>query len=134
MTKATYEERVATAIHNALRQLGIASEATFPQLQIRAYHFINIDDFDKSYHLCIPLKQSKRLCYQSRDHFAYAYALKHLNRANNLARAGHITKATQLIVMVIRYFIKHSEKSFIEERVAPYTFAIKMIKSEVPIE
>jgi len=123
--RAVYEQRVSEAIHRALKVLNIISEAKFPQIQLRAYHFINVEDWDKSYHLCIPLKAMKRLCYVSRDHVAYTFALRWLNEANNLARSGWIDKAAQKITRAIRYFIKFSEKTYIEERTAPYMFTIR---------
>jgi len=128
--KAVYEQRVSEAIHRALRILSITSDAKFPQLQMRAYHFINVEDFDKSYHLCIPLRQSKRLCYLSRDHVAYTMTLKMLNEANNLARRGWVEKAAEKIARAVKYFIKHSEKIYVEERVAAYTFTIRAPTNE----
>lgn len=134
MSGTVMEERVSQAIHWALKQLNIISEANFPQIQVRAYHFINIDDFDKTFHLCIPLKQSKRLCYQTRDIWAYTYVLKQLNKANNLARSGYIIRASRLFYNAIKYFIQRSERTYMEERVSPYTFAIKILKSQEVVE
>jgi hypothetical protein len=118
------ETRVAKVIKDALKDLNIDTQAEFPQLHLRAYHFINVKDWDKTYHLCIPLEQSKRLCYRSHDHYAYTYALRKANEANNLARKGKLVKARMLFRRAINYFIEHSTMKYIEERVAPYTFRI----------
>jgi hypothetical protein len=123
------ELRVARAIREALKELNIESHAEFPQLHIRAYHFINVKDWDKTYHLCVPIEKSKRLCYRSHNHYAYTYALKRANEANNHARKGSMRKAKKLFRKAIRYFIERSDQIFIEERIEPYTFRIKLIKS-----
>jgi hypothetical protein len=123
------EMRVARAIKEALRELGIETYAEFPQLQVRAHHFINVKDWDKVYHLCIPIEKSKRLCYRSHDHYAYVYALKKANEANNIARKGSIKKAKKLFRKAIRYFIERSDQIFIEERIEPYVFKIRLLKS-----
>jgi len=125
--------RVARAIREALEELNIVSYAEFPQLQIRAHHFINTRDWDKVYHLCIPIEKSKRLCYRSHDHYAYVYALKKSNEANNIARKGNTRKAKLLFRRAIRYFIERSDQIFIEERIEPFTFRIKLIKSKEAI-
>ena len=124
------ELRVARAIKEALKELSIETHAEFPQLQIRAHHFINVKDWDKVYHLCIPIEMSKRLCYRSHNHYAYWYALKRANEANNLARKGNYRKAKKLFRKAIRYFIERSDEIFIEERVAPYTFKITILKTK----
>ena len=124
------ETRVAKAIKEALKELNIETYAEFPQLQIRAHHFINVRDWDKVFHLCIPIEKSKRLCYRSHNFYAYVYALKKSNEANNLAIKGNTRKARLLFRRAIRYFIERSDQIFIEERVEPYTFRIKLIKSK----
>jgi hypothetical protein len=123
------EKRVARAIREALKELDIVSYAEFPQLQVRAHHFINVKDWDKVYHLCIPIEKSKRLCYRSHDHYAYIYTLKKSNEANNIARKGNMRKAILMFRRAIRYFIEKSDQIFIEERIEPYTFRIRLIKS-----
>jgi hypothetical protein len=127
------ETRVARALKEALQELKITTHTEFPQLHIRAYHFINTRDYDKTYHLCIPLEQGKRLCYRSRDHYAYAYTLTKANEANNLARKGKMVKARMLFRRAINYFIERSDEAYIEERIAPYTFRITMLRSDEAI-
>jgi hypothetical protein len=125
---------VSYAIHKALLELGIQSDTEFPQLQIRAYHFINVDDFDKKYQLCIPLEASKRLCFETRDHIAYTFALKYLNLANNLARKGKTNDAIRNFVRGLNYFMKRASKRFYEVRVSQYTFKIIKETSKDNIE
>jgi hypothetical protein len=125
---------VSLAIHKALLELGIQSDSEFPQLQIRAYHFINIEDFDKKYQLCIPLESSKRLCFETRDHIAYTFTLKYMNLANNLARKGKINEAVRNFVRGLSYFMKRATKRFYEVRVTQYTFKIIKETSKDNIE
>lgn len=127
------ELRVARAIKEALKELNIETYAEFPQIHVRAYHFINLRDWDKVYHLCIPIEKSRRLCYRSHDHYAYVYTLKRANEANNIARRGNVRKAKMLFRRAIRYFIERSDETFIEERIEPYTFRIRLIRSKEDI-
>jgi hypothetical protein len=124
------ERRVAEAIKKALESLGIESRAEFPQIHIRANHYINVEDFDKNFMLCIPIEESHRMCFKSRSQYAYVYALSLCNKANNIARKGDIAKASKLFKQAIAYFIARSSTTVIERKIAPRTFQIEVVKLE----
>jgi hypothetical protein len=122
--------RVEVAIKDALKMLGIESNADPLQIYITANHRINVYDYDKNYVLCIPTNQNEKLCYRSKNHVAYTYSLSTCNKANNIARKGDIENATRLFKSAIDYFIRKSDMIYIERITGPKTIEIEVIRMD----